>query len=136
MSGTKGVAVSQIILLVLGILVLAVVAYLLYTQFVSSNQTIGAETCRAEATRVCTGCIISAGGALTENCKYTNNKNLDLCYDNSKMLGSGSKGSVDCKPYTGGNVVSGGSGTGGTSSVTGNTCTDIDPVTPGIQCSS
>lgn len=55
----KGIAVSQIILLVLGILVLAVVAYLLYTNFVGSTTAINAETCRASATRACTACSIS-----------------------------------------------------------------------------
>lgn len=58
----KGLAVSQIILLVLGIIVLAVVAYLLYTQFVGTGGTISAEECRAAATRACTACSIANAG--------------------------------------------------------------------------
>src|SRR5437773_2268712 len=58
---TKGLAVSQIILLVLGIIVLAVVAYLLYTNFVGTNNTVNAEQCRAAATRACTSCSLIGG---------------------------------------------------------------------------
>lgn len=120
MAGTKGVAVSQIILLVLGILVLAVVAYLLYTQFVTSNQTIGAETCRAEATRVCTGCIIAAGGTNVASCDYpATNKILSSCFTGNKLLGSSSSSKVDCSQYTGGNQVATTTTTTTTSSATG-----------------
>lgn len=50
----KGVAVSQIILLVLGIIVLAVVAYLLYTNFLSSNSSFDQNKCNAEKLAACT----------------------------------------------------------------------------------
>ena len=50
----KGLAVSQIVLLVLGILVLAVVAYLLYTNFLTSSGSFNAEKCRSEEIGICT----------------------------------------------------------------------------------
>ena len=65
MSSIKGLAVSQIIMLVLGILVLAVVAFLLYSNFVSTGTTVSAEQCRAAATRACTGCSIAG---TTDSC--------------------------------------------------------------------
>lgn len=58
----KGIAVSQIVLLVLGILVLAVVAYLLYTNFLTSSGAFNAEKCRAEEIRQCTAAKIIPGG--------------------------------------------------------------------------
>lgn len=98
----KGIAVSQIILLVLGILVLAVVAYLLYTQFVTTGSTISKETCRAEATRACTGCAIAAAGAVP-TCAYTStNKILSTCYTQGNLLGTSTATTVDCTQYTGG----------------------------------
>ena len=109
MTWQKGVAVSQIIMLVLGILVLAVVAFLLYSNFVQTGSTISAETCRAEATRACTGCIISEGIGTT-TCPYTSsNAALTQCFSQGNLLGGSSATSIDCSQYTGG-----GSGTGGT----------------------
>jgi uncharacterized protein (UPF0333 family) len=100
---TKGLAVSQIILLVLGIIVLAVVAYLLYTQFVSTGGTISAEQCRAEATRICTGCAI-AGSA---NCVYTDktldgkDTSIETCVAQGKVVGNAQANTLDCSVLTG-----------------------------------
>lgn len=112
----RGVAVSQIILLVLGILVLAVVAYLLYTNFITTSGTISAETCRAEATRACTGCAIAAGSFTVDSCPFDAGKldkpsSLKLCQDqgNLRLKGSG----IDCAQYIGGGGGIGGSGGAG-----------------------
>lgn len=111
----KGIAVSQIILLVLGILVLAVVAYLLYTNFVQTGATISAETCRAEATRICTGCVLANQPSAT--CSYqdkitpigsTNpvDSNMEKCVSEGKVAGNAGGNTIDCRLLTGG-------GTGG-----------------------
>lgn len=63
----KGVAISQIILLVLGIIVLAVVAFLLYSNFSSTTGQVDFQKCRAAATNACTACSIASGGN-TLNC--------------------------------------------------------------------
>ena len=60
----KALAVSQIILLVLGVLVLAVIAYLLYTNFIGSVNQIDAAKCTAEKTNECLT-LKSSGGTLT-----------------------------------------------------------------------
>lgn len=104
----KGIAVSQIILLVLGILVLAVVAYLLYTNFVTTGTTISSETCRAEATRSCTGCLIATAGTAT-TCPFTRtitgtnplqDTNLGKCEKQGNLHLKGND--LDCAQYTGG----------------------------------
>lgn len=90
----KGLAVSQIILLVLGIIVLAVVAYLLYTQFVGTGNAISAEQCRASATRVCTGCQI---GFTFDSCPVSSlEKN---CQD--KVLTKSGTDFILCQSYVG-----------------------------------
>jgi len=104
-----GVAVSQIILLVLGILVLAVVAYLLYTQFVTTGSTLSAETCRAEATRICTGCQI--GGSPAGSCPYTAtaidntgatvDSSMERCLGQNSVPGSVAANTIDCTKITG-----------------------------------
>lgn len=88
----KGIAVSQIILLVLGILVLAVVAYLLYTNFVQTGTTISAETCRAEATRICTGCNI--GQLSSSACPFSSQSMYDC-------VGTHVQGTKDTNPPSG-----------------------------------
>ncbi len=55
----KGLAVSQIVLLVLGILVLAVVAYLLYTNFISSQSGFDVNKCKAALISACTSWKVS-----------------------------------------------------------------------------
>lgn len=113
----KGMAVSQIILLVLGILVLAVVAYLLYTNFVTTSGTISAEICRAEATRACTGCAIAAGSFTVDSCLFDAGKpdkpsSLKLCQDQGNLRAR--DGGIDCAQYIGGGTGGGGGGAGGT----------------------
>lgn len=100
----RGVAVSQIILLVLGILVLAVVAYLLYTNFVSTGNTISAETCRAEATRICTGCTIANPQSDNKNCKFTSTT-MTACVTQQRVVGGSSAGTIDCSVVTGTNPL-------------------------------
>ncbi len=106
----KGIAVSQIILLVLGILVLAVVAFLLYSNFVSTGGTLNAETCRAEATRLCTGCQV-AKGSVDNNCEFDKFFRDELsvlgrCLEDGNLpfstdLGDDT-GSITCSNYVGG----------------------------------
>lgn len=50
----KGIAIQKIILLLLGIIVLAMVGYLLYITFIGSKIT--PDICRAEVMRQCTQC--------------------------------------------------------------------------------
>lgn len=101
----KGLAVSQIILLVLGIIVLAVVAYLLYTQFVSTGGTISAEQCRAEATRICTGCSIAQSDPT--KCSYTpatldgKDSSIETCVKDAKVKGDATGNTIDCSVVTG-----------------------------------
>lgn len=64
----KGVAVSQLILLILGIIVLAVIAYLIYVNFISSSSTFDAEKCRAKALGLCTSCKIA--NTKVADCKF------------------------------------------------------------------
>ncbi len=98
----KGIAVSQIILLVLGILVLAVIAFLLYSNFTSTGNTLNAETCRAEATRLCTGCYI---GGSTDKCEQSITI-MEKC-DGSSVFLNGEY--IDCVKYIGGGGSSSGS---------------------------
>jgi hypothetical protein len=115
----KGLAVSQIILLVLGIIVLAVIAYLLYANFIGPRDVINAEQCRSSAIRACTTCSI-AGGA-TGGC--SGNIYLDAtgkrCVLQGLIIGEATKpltasedsvtkaitvtGDISCSSYTGGN---------------------------------
>lgn len=131
-------AVSQIILLVLGILVLAVVAYLLYTNFVTTGSTISAETCRAEATRACTGCQIAAGITTVTECKFDKENsvtkaktNLARCEEQGNLRIK-SSGVVDCTQYTGtggtGVITPQPSPSGGTTALA---CTTCDKISPG-----
>lgn len=136
----KGVAVSQIILLVLGILVLAVVAYLLYTNFVQTGATISAETCRAEATRICTGCVLA--NQLSATCQYQAEitpigstvpvaSNMEKCVSEGKVAGNVVGNTIDCRLLTG-------SGTGGGVTPTTPPTTTPPVVTPaagaGLTC--
>ncbi len=52
----KGLASSQIVLLAIALIVLAVAAYLIYTTVIPSQNTISQEQCRAELLKVCTFC--------------------------------------------------------------------------------
>ncbi len=55
----KGLAVTQIIMLVLGIIVLAVIGFLLYSNFLSSSGQVSASSCRAKATGLCQNAVLS-----------------------------------------------------------------------------
>ncbi|MEM5881196.1 MAG: hypothetical protein QXJ14_01595 [Candidatus Aenigmatarchaeota archaeon] len=54
---SKGVAVQKIILLILGIIVLAIVGYLLYSVFVKAGPNL--EMCNAAVTTACGQCKLS-----------------------------------------------------------------------------
>ncbi len=114
MQETKGIAVSQVILLVLGILVLAVVSFLLYTQFVSTGNSMGAQTCMAEATRICTGCTI--GRYSMEACPYNpimygidgeqSDSTMESCVRQNHVFGNLEADTINCKTVTGiGNTI-------------------------------
>jgi len=57
----KGIAVQKIILLLLGIIVLAIIGYLLYTVFLGAR--ISPEVCKAALVGACTQCKLSAWNA-------------------------------------------------------------------------
>lgn len=109
----KGVAVSQIIMLVLGILVLAVVAFLLYSNFVTSGGTLSAEQCRAAVTRACTSCSIASGGTSVQ-CDATYLDSIGAkCAAEGKVTGATADlggdgktyipaGTLSCDQYVGG----------------------------------
>ena len=109
MQKTKGIAVSQIILLVLGILVLAVVGFLLYSQFVTTGNSLGAQTCMAESTRICTGCKI--GGYNMESCPYNpfmyntrdeqSDSTMESCVRQNHVSGNLEENTINCKTVTG-----------------------------------
>lgn len=116
MSG-KGIAISQIILLVLGIIVLAVVAFLLYSNFVSTGGAIDAQKCRSEATNACTSCSIASGGQIS-NCVASTylvssfakgcaiSGNIAIAGNNfvraTDGTYSGGDGTITCTQYVGG----------------------------------
>jgi hypothetical protein len=64
----KGIAVDQLILLILGIIVLAVIGYLIYVNFISSNSSFDSAKCQARALSVCTACKVAAKTVST--CKF------------------------------------------------------------------
>lgn len=52
----KGVAVSQIVYITIGIVVIAIVLWLLYTQTASGGKAVDANKCSAEKIRLCALC--------------------------------------------------------------------------------
>jgi hypothetical protein len=52
----KGLAVTQVILLILGIIVLAIIGYLLYSNYISSVGIVSVEQCKTDLIRVCNTC--------------------------------------------------------------------------------
>jgi hypothetical protein len=109
----KGLAVSQIILLVLGIIVLAVIAYLLYTNFVGAGNVVSAEQCRAAATRACTTCQLIGQLDSCSGSVYLSDKK---CADQI----SHTNGNINCNQYIGGTTTtSRGSGGGAGTPQTG-----------------
>lgn len=156
----KGVAVSQIILLVLGILVLAVVAYLLYTNFVTTGGAISTEQCRAAATRACTACSIANAGSIV-NClakDYLKTNADKQCASQGSISGSSSQpikdgtgavtgytepaGSISCQQYVGGGGTTAGGGSAqlcpdgsAPASKVGTACpAGYDPTSSGLCC--
>lgn len=132
---SKGVAISQIILLVLGIIVLAVVAFLLYSNFTSTSGAIDSQKCRSYATNACTACSIANGGQVL-NCPanlYLHSDNEKQCVSNGFIAVSGNgwtsvkdangvvtfngdgSGSINCQQYVGGQAAA--------------TCIPVDPTT-------
>ncbi len=104
----KGIAVHQIILIVLGIIVLGVIGYLIYTQFLSGKGQITFENCRSRAVTFCgmcklsgtyTRCVVTYVDATTANsCRkllsgYLNTscdagvEENQICVDCSSLLG-------------------------------------------------
>jgi hypothetical protein len=55
----KGLAVTQVILLILGIIVLAIIGYLLYSNYISSVGTVSVEQCKTNLINVCNSCKIA-----------------------------------------------------------------------------
>lgn len=110
--GLKGLAVSQIILLVLGILVLAVVAYLLYQQFFSGKTEFNAQNCNAEAIRICSICTLSGTRSAcaydtTQTVTDANGNQIEQptsmsqCVPQYVKPGTGGAGTINCDSVTG-----------------------------------
>jgi len=134
---TKGVAISQIILLVLGIIVLSVVAFLLYSNFTTTTGQIDVQKCRAVATNACTSCSIANGGT-PQNCAastylFASDKACGLAIASTtagQFVGSRASpndpvtlgGDIDCKQYVGGSGLTGGSNNQQPNDITGQTC--------------
>src|SRR3989344_1915231 len=67
----KGLATEQLILLALGIVVLAVIGYLLYSQFVKGSTSLGASDCQTSiisACNKCKTCVVGFGGTWSGPC--------------------------------------------------------------------
>ncbi len=61
----KGLAAQQVVLLVIGIIVLALVLFLVYNQFTKSNTQIASTSCQTAISSVCISCktcVLSGGG--------------------------------------------------------------------------
>jgi uncharacterized protein (UPF0333 family) len=109
----KGIAISQIILLVLGIIVLSVVAYLLYSNFTSTTSQVDFQKCRAVATNACTACSIATGSTDSCDAKTYLTSNVDKqCASNGLISGVSAnknnlgeiivEGTIPCRQYIGG----------------------------------
>lgn len=131
----KGVAISQIILLVLGIIVLAVVAFLLYSNFSTTTGQVDFQKCRAAATNACASCSIASGGS-TLNCAgvdYLKTATDKLCAKQGLISGTSAddvlvngkvtdytvKGTITCSQYIGGTTGS----SSGSQNPSGGVCT-------------
>lgn len=61
----KGLAVEQIIMLAIGVIVLALIGYLIYSQFVKSGSNLTSANCQSDIGSACTKCktcILGFGG--------------------------------------------------------------------------
>jgi hypothetical protein len=59
----KGVAIEQVILLVLGVIVLALIGYLLYSNYLSTSGGISLEQCKTQLVNACGNCKLKEGAA-------------------------------------------------------------------------
>ena len=55
----KGIAVEQMIMLALGVIVLALVGYLLYSNYLSTSGTVSNEQCRTSLINACNNCKLA-----------------------------------------------------------------------------
>jgi len=84
----KALATTQVVLLVLGIIVLAVIGYLIYSQFIKSTTQMTSTNCQSAVFSVCTSCktcITSFGGSWTldaDPCPECNDKIPGRACDN------------------------------------------------------
>jgi hypothetical protein len=76
----KAIAISQIIMIVLGIIVLGVIGYLLYTQFLTGGGQMTYEKCRSIVVSQCGICRLKDYDTYT-NCiiKFTSKSDRDAC---------------------------------------------------------
>ncbi len=85
-SEQKGsLAITQIVLLTIGIIVVAIVIWVLYTQTMSGTSAIDANKCTAEKLRICTMCKF---GGDPKACNPSSNKIAEFC--------SGTTLPIDC----------------------------------------
>jgi hypothetical protein len=52
----KGLAVTQVVLLILGIVVLAIIGYLIYSTFIAGGPTVVEQQCKSKFISVCSNC--------------------------------------------------------------------------------
>lgn len=52
----KGIAVTTLVLLIIGMVVIAIIGYLLYSTFISTGPTMSLESCRAQVVSACSNC--------------------------------------------------------------------------------
>jgi hypothetical protein len=76
----KAIAIEQIILIVLGVIVLGVVGYLLYINFLAGGGQMTYEKCRSMALSYCGGCRLKDYDTYT-SCiiKFASTKDRDTC---------------------------------------------------------
>jgi hypothetical protein len=65
----KGVAVRHIVLLVLGIIVTAIIGYLLYSTFIATGPTVTLERCKGMIVSACSNCQLR-GWPTSDGCDF------------------------------------------------------------------
>ncbi|HLC59778.1 MAG TPA: hypothetical protein VJH34_04625 [archaeon] len=94
----KGLAVEQIIMLAIGVIVLALIGYLIYSQFVKSGSSLTSTNCQSDIVASCTKCktcIVGNGGSWT-TCPTINDGN-SATNDNIENTGGGTRCTSSCK---------------------------------------